>query len=131
MHSSALCTIQKATPLPLSVTDSTAVSVPWCVLQKAISMAIRDLGLQHWPSQIDKVRQLHSQVSVRHGVMLVGPTGGGKSAVRNILQKALVLLPMLMPQDGAKHDVETKRHGMFLVSLLRVRGRILIRCASK
>ena len=131
MHLLALCTIQKATHLPLSVTDSTAVSVPWCVLQKAISMAIRDLGLQHWPSQIDKVRQLHSQVSVRHGVMLVGPTGGGKTAVRNILQKALVLLPMLMPQDGAKHDVETKRHSMFLVSLLRMHGRILIGCTSK
>lgn len=78
-------------------------------------MAIRDLGLQHWPSQIDKVRQLHSQVLVRHGVMLVGPTGGGKTAVRTILQKALILLPMLALQDGAKDDAETKRHGVVLV----------------
>ncbi|XP_070181014.1 dynein axonemal heavy chain 6-like [Littorina saxatilis] len=83
-------------------------------LEKAISMSIRDLGLQHWPSQIEKVRQLHSQVLVRHGVMLVGPTGGGKTAVRSILQKALILLPMLQPQDGAKHDLETKRQSIFM-----------------
>ncbi|KAK7488391.1 hypothetical protein BaRGS_00020365, partial [Batillaria attramentaria] len=83
-------------------------------LEKAISMAIRDLGLQHWPNQIDKVRQLYSQVLVRHGVMLVGPTGGGKTAVRSILQKALILLPMLMPQDGVKHDLDTKRPSVFL-----------------
>ena len=58
-------------------------------------MAIRDLGLQHWPNQIDQVKQLHSQILVRHGVMLVGPTGGGKTAVRTILQRALVLLPTI------------------------------------
>ncbi|XP_071789676.1 dynein axonemal heavy chain 6-like isoform X2 [Asterias amurensis] len=64
-------------------------------LEKAISMAIRDLGLQHWPNQINQVKQLHSQILVRHGVMLVGPTGGGKTAVRTILQRALVLLPTI------------------------------------
>ncbi len=58
-------------------------------------MAIRDLGLQHWPNQINQVKQLHSQILVRHGVMLVGPTGGGKTAVRTILQRALVLLPTI------------------------------------
>ncbi|XP_077989551.1 dynein axonemal heavy chain 6-like [Glandiceps talaboti] len=63
------------------------------VIEKAISTAIRDLGLQHWPNQIDKVKQLHSQILVRHGVMLVGPTGGGKTTVRGILQRALVVLP--------------------------------------
>ncbi|XP_067943512.1 dynein axonemal heavy chain 6-like [Watersipora subatra] len=64
-------------------------------LEKAISITTRDLGLQWWPSQIDKVKQLHSQLQVRHGVMLVGPTCGGKTTVRNILQKALVLLPTI------------------------------------
>ncbi|KAL8598268.1 hypothetical protein ACOMHN_035218 [Nucella lapillus] len=79
-------------------------------------MAIRDLGLQHWPSQIDKVRQLHSQVLVRHGVMLVGPTGGGKTSVRTILQKALILLPMLQPHEGPRgpQDTDARRPSVFL-----------------
>ena len=60
-----------------------------------MSITIRDLGLQWWPSQIEKVHQLYSQIQVRHGVMLVGPTCGGKTTVRNILQKAMVLLPTI------------------------------------
>lgn len=62
-------------------------------------MSIRDLGLQYWPQQVEKVRQLYNQVMVRHGVMLVGPTGGGKTTTRNILQKALVLLPMILNDE--------------------------------
>lgn len=41
-------------------------------LQKALSITVRDLGLQWWPSQVVKVKQLYSQLQVRHGVMLVG-----------------------------------------------------------
>ena len=33
--------------------------------------------------------------------MLVGGAGGGKTAVRNILQRALVLLPTVMKENGA------------------------------
>ncbi|XP_071080158.1 dynein axonemal heavy chain 6-like [Haliotis cracherodii] len=79
------------------------------VLEKAISMAIRDQGLQHWPNQTEKVKQLHSQIMVRHGVMLVGPTGGGKSVVRNILQKALVLLPTISAQQDNNPDSSSKK----------------------
>ena len=62
-------------------------------------MAIRDLGLQYWPHQVEKVRQLYNQVMVRHGVMLIGPTGGGKTTTRNILQRALVLLPTILNDE--------------------------------
>ncbi|XP_041352994.1 dynein heavy chain 6, axonemal-like isoform X2 [Gigantopelta aegis] len=84
------------------------------VLEKAISMAIRDQGLQHWPNQMEKVKQFYSQIMVRHGVMLVGPTGGGKTTIRQILQKTLVLLPTIAALDtqGAA-DLQAKRPSMF------------------
>ncbi|KAL4237693.1 Dynein heavy chain 14 [Mactra antiquata] len=81
------------------------------VLEKAISMSTRDQGLQVWPHQIDKVKQFYNQILVRHGVMLVGPTGGGKTAVRSILQKALVLLPTISPQE----DKEDGKKGVSYV----------------
>ncbi|XP_019625905.1 PREDICTED: LOW QUALITY PROTEIN: dynein heavy chain 6, axonemal-like [Branchiostoma belcheri] len=87
------------------------------VLEKAINVSIRDLGLQPWPLQLEKVVQLYRQIMVRHGVMLVGPTGGGKTTCRNILQRALVLMPSmqeegtvgmhLMGTGGKKGKVET------------------------
>ena len=81
-------------------------------------MAIRDQGLQHWPSQIEKVKQLHSQILVRHGVMLVGPTGGGKTTSRNILQRAMVLLPSLSLDDDDHNDELglNRRPSVFVVS---------------
>ncbi len=45
--------------------------------------------------------QLYDQILVRHGLMLVGPTGGGKTISRNILQRALIILPTFM-QDKNK-----------------------------
>ena len=78
-------------------------------------MAIRDQGLQHWANQIEKVKQFHSQIMVRHGVMLVGPTGGGKTTIRQILQKTLVLLPTIAALDvQGSADSLAKRPSMFV-----------------
>ncbi|KAM4694195.1 dynein axonemal heavy chain 14 [Discoglossus pictus] len=63
------------------------------MLEKAISSATQELGLQPWETQVDKVIQFYNQILARHGVMLVGPTGGGKTTVRRILEKALVSTP--------------------------------------
>ena len=49
------------------------------------------MRLEKWPNQVQKIIQLNEQLAVRHGVMLVGPSGGGKTTVRNVLQKALSL----------------------------------------
>ena len=83
-------------------------------------MSIRDLGFQHWPTQIEKVKQLYSQILVRHGVMLVGPTGGGKTTTRSVLQRALVLLPSLHSDEEpfgqtGKDRLDIKRHSIYLV----------------
>ena len=81
-------------------------------------MAIRDQGLQHWPSQIEKVKQLHSQILVRHGVMLVGPTGGGKTTSRNILQRAMVLMPTLSleDEDNEEFGMSKGKQSIYIVS---------------
>ena len=49
--------------------------------------------------QIRKVIQLYETMLVRHGLMCVGPTGGGKTAIYEILKDALTNLH----KDGHKH----------------------------
>nr|XP_042114676.1 dynein axonemal heavy chain 14 isoform X2 [Peromyscus maniculatus bairdii] len=61
---------------------------------KAIFLATDQLGFQHWPPQKEQIIQLYNQLQACIGVMLVGPTGGGKTTVRRILEKALVILPV-------------------------------------
>ncbi|XP_060048420.1 dynein axonemal heavy chain 14 isoform X2 [Erinaceus europaeus] len=64
-------------------------------LQKAMFIATHLLGLQQWPSQKDKIIQFYNQLQAYVGVMLVGPSGGGKTTARRILEKTLVLLPII------------------------------------
>ena len=41
---------------------------------------------------IDKVQQLYDTIQVRHGLMLVGPTGGGKTETYKVLSSAMTAL---------------------------------------
>lgn len=47
------------------------------------------MGIQSDESQVKKVIQFYETMLVRHGVMLVGPSGGGKTTVYKILAETL------------------------------------------
>ncbi len=59
--------------------------------------------------------QLYDQMLVRHGIMLVGPTGGGKTVSRNILQKALSILPSFTEKQTEKKDGEKQKSHVTIV----------------
>jgi dynein heavy chain len=50
-------------------------------LKEAIIAVMEQNVLQLEPCMITKVIQLHETMVIRHGVMLVGPTGGGKTTI--------------------------------------------------
>jgi dynein heavy chain, axonemal len=43
------------------------------------------MGIQAIKPFMDKVLQLYDTIQVRHGLMLVGPTGGGKTCNYTVL----------------------------------------------
>ena len=73
-------------------------------LLKKISENIVAAHLQPHPKFIEKIKQLYDTIMVRHGLMIVGPTGGGKSSNWKILQKSLSDL-----NDGTKYFTTKSR----------------------
>ena len=61
-------------------------------LQQALDEAISEHGLVAHPGWINKMIQLYETQLVRHGIMLVGPSGGGKSRIFEILQQGLSVI---------------------------------------
>lgn len=70
--------------------------------QAVVEDVARSFGLQVVPSQIAKIIQFYETLVVRHGVMLVGPTGGGKTTVYRILAQTLADLSK-MPEMADQH----------------------------
>jgi dynein heavy chain len=59
-------------------------------LEAQIKAAVEsDFKLQFVPDFLVKCIQLYEMTVVRHGMMLVGPTGGGKSRILRVLQAAM------------------------------------------
>eukprot|EP00762_Andalucia_godoyi_P001076 ANDGO_01965.mRNA.1 Dynein-1-beta heavy chain len=61
-------------------------------LQRSIEEQLRNRSYVCVPKGITKIIQLYETLNVRHGVMLVGPTGGGKTTCRSVLASALTSL---------------------------------------
>lgn len=61
-------------------------------LQKAINHNLLDRGLQAHPYIIAKTIQLYETMDTRHGVMVVGNTGSGKTTSWRTLQSSLTKL---------------------------------------
>jgi len=77
----------------------------------AVKRVITDMGLQQVPGFIDKVIQLYKTFEVRFGVVLVGPTGGGKTQIYEVLQGAMTLLAgegAVTPKGEAFQPVHTQ-----------------------
>ena len=58
-------------------------------LEKELNEVVRENGLQTAEEFLIKCIQLNEMTVVRHGMMLVGPTGGGKTRVLRALQGAV------------------------------------------
>ena len=58
-------------------------------IEKAIDDITNEEGLVTYEHWIKKVVQLYETHEVRHGIMVIGPTGGGKTQIFNVLRQAL------------------------------------------
>lgn len=66
--------------------------IDYGAMEEAIVHCMKQKNLQPVPALISKNIQLYETMVVRWGVMLVGPTGGGKTSVLHTLADALTKL---------------------------------------
>ena len=57
-------------------------------LMDSLTTVVSEANMRMHPAWVTKVVQLHETCLVRHGIMLSGPTGGGKSAIFDCLSAA-------------------------------------------
>lgn len=74
--------------------------IDYGLVEKSIRSVLRSEKKQEVKSFITKIIQLLETMQVRHGNMVVGTTGTGKSTVTHTLEKALTKLY----NEGQRHD---------------------------
>ncbi|XP_024940673.1 dynein heavy chain 1, axonemal [Cephus cinctus] len=70
------------------------------ILEAGIRRSIKKMGLQDVNEYVSKVIQLYETTVVRHGLMLVGPTGSGKTRCYEILKDACTSLKGKIQPSG-------------------------------
>ena len=98
-------------------------------LKLALERDLASQGLKPVPKFLTKVIQLFETLNVRHGVMLVGPTGGGKTVCRSTLAAAMTHLredlnsPNQVFQIVRKFELNPKvLHALVLIPLALTRS---------
>ena len=61
-------------------------------MAQAVEDCCKKMNLQNVEKFNIKVIQLYDTIQVRHGLMIVGPTGGGKTSNYKVLQMAMTSL---------------------------------------
>ncbi|XP_065685160.1 dynein axonemal heavy chain 1 isoform X1 [Hydra vulgaris] len=69
-------------------------------LEESIKLSCHQLNIEDVPGFVVKCMQLFETTVVRHGLMLVGPAGSGKTKCYQTLQKALTSLKGIMSPSG-------------------------------
>ncbi|MXQ83245.1 hypothetical protein E5288_WYG018809 [Bos mutus] len=77
------------------------------ILQSTIIDVMKKKNLQPEACMVKKVIQFYETMLVRHGVMLVGPTGGGKTTVYQVLAETLGNLQKLGVDNPFYQPVKT------------------------
>eukprot|EP00752_Nemacystus_decipiens_P010663 g9495.t1 len=76
-------------------------------LLNSLKLAMQKQGLQPVPIFLTKSIELYEMICVRHGLMVVGPTGGGKSKNIAVLKEALTHLKRLGVEGERYEKVDT------------------------
>jgi dynein heavy chain len=75
-------------------------------LIEAIHLTCDEMHLQKLDPFLTKILQLYDTIQVRHGLMIVGPTGGGKTSNYKVLQKSISRLKSENPAKYKKVHVD-------------------------
>ncbi|KAJ3027001.1 UNVERIFIED_CONTAM: Dynein heavy chain 6, axonemal, partial [Siphonaria sp. JEL0065] len=77
------------------------------LLINAFKEVMNERSLEVVDSFITRICQLYETMKIRHGVMLVGPTGGGKTTCYEILRDASTRLKEKYPSNSAFEKIKT------------------------
>lgn len=77
------------------------------MIENLIRDAVEKMGLVHHSEWVEKVIQLYETSLVRHGIMVIGPPGSGKTTVFDVMLRVLSLCPD--PTTGQKRPYRSYR----------------------